>query len=734
MPPAKRSLRTRQAAAVLILGGVLAAALFSAGSGRLERADFVFKNGTEVQSLDPATVTGVPEGRVIRMIFEGLCITHPETLEPIPGVAESWDISPDGKTYTFHLRDDARWSNGDPFTAHDFEWSLRRMLHPVTAAEYAYQLWYIRGARAYTHMPEDLLYADNLLHSVWLQELDEGSTPETARLRIGLTGFLLEDLDPSLTPGLRDENERALTVGAPVEAGGGVIDFSDSEGIQFHYHSPVAGVVVAMNPNLPESATALLEDPYEAGWMIELECPRTELERALAQGEVLEGPEFRAEVIEAENRLAIRATDEHTLVIGLNNPTAFFLNLMAFYPTFPVHRASVEAAAARGDEDSWLEPENLVTNGPYTVEFRRVNDRIRCRKSPNYWDADEVAFETVDILAVEHTVTGLNLYLTGECDWLETTPPSLIPRLMGREDFQPAAYLGTYYYRVNVKRPPFDDPRVRRALALSIDRAAICKNISRAGEIPAFSFVPPGMPGYSGMEMERPDHPDPEEAFKLRLAEAKRLLAEAGFGEGGAEMPTIELLYNTNETHKDIAEVLADTWKRELGLNAKHLNQEWKVYLDTQRTISFDVSRSAWIGDYLDANTFLDMWVTDGENNRTGWGHPRYDELIALAAQEADLAKRLEHLQAAEALLMEELPILPVYFYVTKNMVNPRLGGFYENMLDEHYPKFWYWMDDAELEAKRGARTNEWSHVEAAGPSGGLYSPAELRRRAEAPR
>jgi oligopeptide transport system substrate-binding protein len=489
-----------------------------------------------------------------------------------------------------------------------------------------------------------------------------------------------------------------------------------------------------MNPNLPESATALLEDPYEAGWMIEIECPRTELERALAQGEVLEGPEFRAEVIEAENRLAIRAEDEHTLVVGLNDPTAFFLNLMAFYPTFPVHRASVEAAAARGDEDSWLEPENLVTNGPYTVEFRRVNDRIRCRKSPNYWDADEVAFETVDILAVEHTVTGLNLYLTGECDWLETTPPSLIPRLMGREDFQPAAYLGTYYYRVNVKRPPFDDPRVRRALALSIDRAAICKNISRAGEIPAFSFVPPGMPGYSGMEMERPDHPDPEEAFKLRLAEAKRLLAEAGFGEGGAEMPTIELLYNTNETHKDIAEVLADTWKRELGLNAKHLNQEWKVYLDTQRTISFDVSRSAWIGDYLDANTFLDMWVTDGENNRTGWGHPRYDELIALAAQEADLAKRLEHLQAAEALLMEELPILPVYFYVTKNMVNPRLGGFYENMLDEHYPKFWHWMDDAELEARRGARTDEWTKVEAAGPSEGLYSPAELRRRAEAPR
>jgi len=721
-------------AALLLLGGGLAAAIYAAGSGRLERADFVFSNGTEVQSMDPATVTGVPEGRVIRMIFEGLCITHPETLDPIPGAAESWDVSEDGKTYTFHIRDDARWSNGDLLTAHDFEWSLRRMLHPVTAAEYAYQLWYIRGARSYTHMPEDLLYAADLIHSVWLEEVEASSTAETVRLRMGLTGFLLEDIDPGFTPGLRDENERTLTVGTSIEAGDGFIDFSDSQGIRFHYHSPVAGTVVAMNQDLPESAAALLEDPYEAGWILELDCPRAELDRALSEGALLPGPEFRSEVIDAENRLAIRATDDHTLVVGLNDPTAFFLNLMAFYPTYPVHRSSVEAAAARGDRDSWLDPENLVTNGPYTVVFRRVNDRIRFQKSPTYWDADEVAFETVDVLAVEHTVTCLNLYLTGECDWLETTPPSLIPRLRGREDFQPTAYLGTYYYRVNVSRPPFDDKRVRRALALSIDRTAICENISRAGELPAFSFVPPGMPGYSGVEMERPEHPDHEVAFELRLEMAKRLLQEAGFGEGGAEMPTIEILYNTNETHKDIAEVLADTWKRELGIKAKLLNQEWKVYLDTQRTISYDVSRASWIGDYLDANTFLDMWVTDGENNRTNWGDPRYDEFIALAGRESDKAKRLEHLQAAERLLMEELPILPIYSYVTKNMVNPRLGGFYENMLDEHFPKFWYWMDDAELEAKRGSSADEWTRVEASGPSEGHYSPAELRRRSEARR
>lgn len=731
MSPANRSLRTRQSAAVLLLGGILAAAIFAAGSGRLERADFVFKNGSEVQSLDPATVTGVPEGRVIRMIFEGLCITHPETLEPIPGVAESWEISPDGKTYTFYLRDNARWSNGELVTARDFEWSLRRMLHPMTAAEYAYQLWYIKGARAYTFMPEDLLYTDNLVHSVWLDEQEEGSTPETVRLRMGLTGYLLEELDPTLSPELSDEQKQALSIGSTVEAGGTFVDFSGPDGIQSQYHSPVTGTVTALNAELAGDAKGLLEDAYEAGWMIELECPRTELERALSEGAILEGPDFRAEVIEAENHLAIRAIDELTLEIQLNNPTAFFLNLMAFYPTFPVHRPSLEAAIERGDEGSWLEPENLVTNGPYTVDFRRVNDRIRCKKSPHYWDADEVAFETVDILAVEHTVTGLNLYLTGECDWLETTPPSLIPRLVAREDFDPAPYMGTYFYRVNVNRPPFDDIRVRRALALSIDREAICKNITKAGEVPAFSYVPPGMPGYSGVEMQRPNDADPERARAQRIEEAKRLFTEAGYGPGGKELRSIQIHYNTSETHKDIAEVLADTWKRELGLRVEANQEEWKVYLDTQSTTNFDVSRSAWIGDYLDANTFLDMFVTDGENNRTGWGDPRYDELIAAAASEPDKARRLAHLQAAERILMDELPIIPIYFYVTKNMVNPRLGGFHENLLDEHYPKFWYWMDDAELEAKRATRVDEWTKVEAQGPSGGLYSPAAERRRSE---
>jgi len=160
-----------------------------------------------------------------------------------------------------------------------------------------------------------------------------------------------------------------------------------------------------------------------------------------------------------------------------------------------------------------------------------------------------------------------------------------------------------------------------------------------------------------------------------------------------------------------------------LGIDAKLLNQEWKVYLDTQNTITYDVSRSAWIGDYPDPNTFVALFLTGGENNRTGWGNARYDELVAAAASELDPARRLELLSQAEQILLEELPILPIYAYATQNVVNPRLGGFFENVQDNHYPKFWYWLSDEELAAKRAQQPPEWELVPARGPSDGLYAP-----------
>ena len=175
--------------------------------------------------------------------------------------------------------------------------------------------------------------------------------------------------------------------------------------------------------------------------------------------------------------------------------------------------------------------------------------------------------------------------------------------------------------------------------------------------------------------------------------------------------------------HRDIAEVIANDWRNQLGIDAKLLNQEWKVYLSSQKAVDYDISRSAWIGDYRDPNTFVDLFVGGGKNNRTGWSNAEYDRLVAAAGQEPDVRKRLEFLAAAEAILVDELPILPIYTYVTQNLVNPRLGGFFENIQDDHFPKFWYWMSDEELAAKRASQDPGALPADAPGPSAGLYSP-----------
>jgi len=593
MTSTARSRVLRQLAPLLMLGGVLWAAVRVAGSAQLEPADFVYNNATEVSTLDPATVTGVPEGRVLRAIFEGLTTKHPQTLDALPGSAESWDISEDGLVYTFHIRSDGRWSNGDPVTAHDFVYSWERVLNPLTGADYAYQLWYVRGARAYT------------------TEVDEDGNP-------------------------------------------------------IH--------------------------PFDS--------------------------------------VGIIARDDATLEVTLTAPTPFFLDLMAFYPLFPVNRRNIEDAKRRWPDSwelEWLQPHNIVTNGPYRIGYRRVNDRIRLVKDEGYWDAENVAMRTIDVLAIEQGITGLNVYLTGGSHWQTSIPPLLVPDLEGRRDFAPVPYLGVYFYRINTTRPPLDNAQVRRALALTIDREAITGKIMKKGEVPAYGYVPPGISGYEGATARMPELD--AGGFAARAEEARSLLAEAGYGPSGKPFPTIEIHYNTLEAHRDIAELIADDWKRELGISAKLLNQEWKVYLDTQSNLGYDVSRSAWIGDYSDANTFLDMFVTGGENNKTGWGHPEYDRLIAAAATELDTARRAALLQDAEQLLLDELPILPIYYYVTQNIVSPRLGGFFENIRDEHYPKFLYWMDDSELALKLGVEPGHPDVISASGPRAGLYSEAQVRER-----
>jgi oligopeptide transport system substrate-binding protein len=531
---------------ILLVGPLLGALLLVlAGRGaHLERPDFAFTNPGEVASLDPAAVTGVAEMKVLRFLYEGLVIKDPRTLEPLPGVAESWEIAPDGLVYTFHLRADARWSNGEPVTAQDFEFSFQRLLDPRTAAAYAYQLWYVKGAQAYTSEP--------------------------------------------------------------------------------------AGV------------------PFES--------------------------------------VGIRAPDARTLVLELAAPTPFFLDVLAGVPLMPVNRANLERLQRRYPERwrvEWTKPEHLVTNGPYRLVLRRVNDRLRFERNETYWDARSVALKTIDCLAVEHLETALNLYLTGDVGWIDNVPTAALDALRGRSDFHPSPYLASGFYRFNTTRAPFDDRRVRRALALAVDREAIAARVLRAGEQPSWGLLPPAVHGARPGALRHGTRAQD-------LEEARALLADAGYGPGKRALPPVEILFATQSTNKDVAEVIADGWRRELGVESHLLNQEARVALDSQKNLRYDVSRSSWIGDHPDALGFLEIFLSGSENNRTGWKSARYDELIARARVARD-PERAMQLEEAEQLLLEELPLLPLWFFVTRNLVDPRLGGFGENALDEHFPKFWSW-------------------------------------------
>lgn len=592
MPPAlRRNLVPLSAVVLLAVAGV-----WAVSHETLLPADLTLCNGTEIKTIDPAKVTGQPEGRIVDAIFEGLCRRDPVDLHVIPGVAERWDVSDDLRTYTFHLRHNARWSDGSPVTAEDFHYSFRRFLSPDTQGEYVYQLWYVKNAKRYS--TGDVQVGDRV--EVELPRGDD--VPNTVRGQV-LIGTLRRI----------DETRKPTTYA--VEIDGHVRKF------------------------VKEATTT--KGVERCAWLL---------------------PGFDA--------VGVHVVDPFTLKITLENPTPYILDLLAFYPLAPVQRKCLETYGA----PAWTRPENVVTNGPFRIQSRRIRDRVRLVKNEHYWNREAVKLETVDVLAVEGSTTMLNLLLTGEADWITDVPAPVAPLLMHEypKQFDPAPILGIYFYRFNVQRPPLDNPQVRLALTLAIDRRAIVDTVTRSGQVPAFSLVPPGMPGYESAKCP------PE-----NVAEAKRLLAEAGYPEGRG-FPPIEILYNTQDTHKAIAEMIQDRWKRTLGIEVGLRNQEWGVYLDTVRQEKYDVARASWIGDYTDPNTFLDLFMTDNENNQTGWGNAEYDRLVEQAAAEGDETKRMRLLHDAEAILMRELPIAPIYYYVSKDMVRPYVRGFHANLRDEH--------------------------------------------------
>jgi oligopeptide transport system substrate-binding protein len=504
-------------------------ALFT-GCAIEQPADLRIINGKEPESLDPGTVVGQPDGRVVNSLFEGLTRYNATNAMPEPGLAERWTISEDGKVYIFYIRQSARWSTGEPITAADVVYSWFRVLDPVTAADYVGNLFFIKGAE----------------------------------------GFHL----------------------------------------------------------------GRIKDRSEVG---------------------------------------IRALDSQTVRVELENPTAFFLDLCAFPTQAIVHQRTIETYG-----DRWLNARTIPSSGAYQLVSWRLNDRIRIRKNPFYWDAANVQLEVVDFFPVNSPNTALNLFVKGEVDVVwdkDIVPSELLDVLIGRPDFHKFDYLATYFYRYNTSRKPFNDPRVRKALALAIDKNRIVTRITRGGQRAVDFYVPP-LPNYTSPQGL---------GYDPQLG--RELLAAAGY-PGGRGFPRFEYMFNSSRDHEKIGVELQDMWQKELGIQVELRSVEWKVWLGSQSALDYDLCRGSWIGDYADPNTFLDMYMSNNPNNRTGWKNERYDGLVRRANRTADLQDRANLLQQAEAILIhEDVPIVPIYLYVGFNFFDPnRIQGIHndQNIRDEH--------------------------------------------------
>ena len=565
-------------------------------------------NGAEPQSLDPHLATSVSAHHIMSSLLEGLMAEHPETLEPVPGVAESWEISEDRKTYTFTLREDAKWSNGDDVKASDFVYSYRRILNQELGAQYGYMVQALKNGKLFNA-------GKKCSSGLWL--LTKDGPPKVVA-------------HPEVWEAL-DEAERDK-------------------------------VLAALQPE-DEDATGvciLCEQPTKLqplGWEDWDRC-----------------------------EVGARAIDDRTLELKLENPTPYFLELLNHYTFWPVHPPTIESFGARTKRGTgWALPGKYVGNGPFTLNEWQINARLVVKKNLSYWDQDTVKLNEIRFYPIESVDTEERAFRSRFIHNTQTVPPYRIDwhKTNNRESLHIDTYLGVYFYRFNTERKPLNDVRVRRALALSIDREALVKHVLRAGQQPAYNFTPPGTGGFTAGAQ-----------FKADLNEAKRLIAEYLKDTGQLAVPEFELRYNTSESHKKVAEAIQAMWKTALGINVVLDNQEWKVFLKAVETQDYMVTRAGWIGDYNDPNTFMDMWVTDGGHNNTGWSNARYDKLIELAAKEGDKNKRKEYFHEAEKILATEMPMLPIYFYVSSSLRSRDVKGWYPNVLDHHPYKHVYLESD----------------------------------------
>jgi oligopeptide transport system substrate-binding protein len=493
-------------------------------------------NDSEPITLDPHQCVDAGQ-RVLYALFEGLTSFDEVTMQAVPAVAERWDISPDGLAYTFYLRADARWSNGDPVTARDFAFSFKRILTPELASSYSYMLWDIRNAKAYI--------------------------------------------------------------------AGKLSDFA---------------------------------------------------------------------------QVGVEVVDDRTLKIKLERPTPH-LPLMAAHTTWlPLHRATVERYGKVEDRAApWTKPENLVSNGPFTLVEWKPNEQIVVKKNPLYRAAASCRLERIVFFPTENREVEERNFRAGQVHVTSSMPSSKVSVYRERNPavFRNDPMLHTGCLSINTTRPPLDNPKVRRALSLAVDREAIARVVYAGARLPANSLTPPHCGRYS-----------PKTVLQHDAEKARALLSEAGYA-GGKGLPPIELIYIDNETAR-IAEMIQESWRSELGVQVRLAKQEWKVLWQYIQTKQYAIAVIGPTADYPDPMGILGMCVSDGLLNITCWRNERFDELVAKAAREADLDRRYALFEEAEKLLLDEASFIPLVYGSMVYLKHPAVKGWVPSpLVIRRYQNVW---------------------------------------------
>lgn len=380
------------------------------------------------------------------------------------------------------------------------------------------------------------------------------------------------------------------------------------------------------------------------------------------------------------SKLGVRAIDDYTFEMTLTGPTPYILGVLTHNIAFPVHKATVEKY---GDE--WTRPGNQVGNGAFVMQDWVPQSHVTVVKNPHFREADTVKLDKIVYYPTEDLAEELKRYRAGELDITYDVPQEQIKWLEANmpDEFHNTPYFGTYYYVINLTASPLgDDVKLRRALSLALDREILTEKITQGGELPAYAWVPPGVPGYEQQSVDFKNM-----SMEERIEEAKRLYAEAGYGPDNPL--EIQLLYNTNENHRKIAIAVASMWKKALGVKMTLTNQEWKVYLESRDQKNFQIARAAWIGDYVDPLNFIEMFLSNaGERNDAGYNNPEFDRLVAEAAKPENINRRFELLAQAEKLFLDDVGLIPIYHYTSQHMISPKVAGWEFNILDIHLGRY----------------------------------------------